>query len=512
MHLLRRIKDFWSKHKLKRKLIIYFMATIILMSVTSIFPFYTISVLMEEMSNTFEMNVTLNSLHKTLGNLNNVYEEYLSLKYSRSLDDYYKYCNELKKDAEAIKIDYSNIENALMIKDIKNMISTYLNETDAAVMARRGRAVDEYYLYYSKSNKVFGYINEYIQKLNNSLFLQNTDRYLSVKNRVYLVETLNIGVILSVVVLNIILMLWFTYNITKPISELSKAADEITQGNYDVPHINVDDEDEISIMAQAFNRMTQSIREYVSEIKEKAELESRLKEQEMENLRIKSDLKEAELHALQAQINPHFLFNTLNTGAQLAMLEGADRACTFIERAADLLRYNLRNLDKPVTIGDEIKNIENYMHLFKERFADKIEFVLEKDESILDVKIPSMILQPIVENAMMHGLGDMENTGTIWLKAQRSGLFAELSIKDNGKGMSKERIKEVLSGQARNKNGEESINKGRSNGIAINNIISRLSIFYNQENIMSINSEIGCGTEVVLRIPLDNEYRRNGND
>ncbi|MBM7685100.1 sensor histidine kinase [Defluviitalea raffinosedens] len=505
MNALRDLKNFLRKHTLKKRLIIHFMATILLMSVTSIFPFYTISVLMEEMSNTFEMNVKLNDLHKTLENLNSVYEEYLNLKYSRSLDDYYKYCNALKKEADSIKIDYSNIENALILKDIKNMIATYMEQTDAAVMARRGRDVDEYYLYYSKSNKIFGYINEYIQKLNNSLFLQNTDRYLSVNNRVYLVETLNIGVIVSVVLLNIILMIWFIHNITQPISELSKAADEITQGNYDVPHIQVDYEDEIGVMARAFNRMTQSIREYVSEIKEKAELESRLKQQEMENLRIKSDLKEAELHALQAQINPHFLFNTLNTGAQLAMLEGADRACTFIERTAELLRYNLRNLDKPVTIGDEIKNIENYMHLLKERFADKIEFILEIDKSILDVKMPSMILQPIVENALMHGLGDIEHTGTIWVKACLADSFAEILIKDNGKGISEERIQEILTGKAREKD------TNKSNGIAIHNILSRLKIFYNEDNIMSIYSEIGGGTEVVLRIPLDYEGRRVSN-
>lgn len=492
MHLWKEFTVFWNKNKLKKKLMVYFMVTIVLMSATSIFPFYTISVLMEQMSDTFEMNVKLNSLHKTLDQLHHVYEDYLTFRHSRSLDEYYKYYNQLKGETDSIRLDYSHTQNMLLMKDIKNMISTYLEETDAAVMARRGRAIDEYQLYYYESNKIFGYINEYIQRLNNSLFMQNTDRYLSVKSSVYLVETLNIGIIFSIVFLNIILMLWFTYKITKPISDLSKAADEITKGNYDVPPIKVDGDDEIGIMAEAFNRMTQSIREYVSEIKEKAELESMLKEQEMENLRIKNDLKEAELHALQAQMNPHFLFNTLNTGAQLAMLEGADRACTFIEHAAELFRYNIRNLDNPVTLGDEIKNIENYMHLLKERFADKVEFVLEKEQSILDVKMPSMILQPIIENAWIHGLGDVEYTGIIWVKAYQSGSFAEISIKDNGKGMSQEKIEEVLSGRSSSK------------GIAIKNILSRLKIFYNTTNIMAIHSERGRGTEVVLRIPLEN--------
>ncbi|NLP45769.1 MAG: histidine kinase [Epulopiscium sp.] len=503
MRLWTEIKGFWNKHKLKKKLIAYFMATILLMSATSIFPFYTISTLMEQISTTFETNVKLNSLYKTLDQLHYVYEDYLTLKHSKSLDEYYKYYNKLKREADSIKMDYSNTQNMLIMKDIKNMISTYLNETDAAVMARRGRAIDEYRLHYYESNKIFGYINEYIQRLNNSLFIQNTDRYLSVKNSVYLVETLNIGVIFSIVLLNVILILWFTYKITKPIFALSQAADEITRGNYDVPRIKVEDDDEIGIMAKAFNRMTQSIREYVSEIKEKAELESMLKEQEMENLRIKNDLKEAELHALQTQMNPHFLFNTLNAGAQLAMLEGADRACTFIENAAELFRYNIRNLDHPVTIGDEIKNIENYMHLLKERFADKVEFILEKEERILDIKIPSMILQPIIENAWIHGLGDVEYTGIIKVRVYQSGSFAIISIKDNGKGMPQKKIQEILYGKKTDEQLKPDANKSRSNGFAIKNILSRLKIFYNQEEIMKIYSELGGGTEVVLKIPFN---------
>lgn len=502
MGLIKGVKVLWNKNSLKKRLIVYFMATIVIMGVTNIYPHYSINVLMKRMSTTFEMNVKLNNLNQSLIQLDQAYESYLTSKYSKSLDDYYKYCNELRREAESIKIDYSNIQNALMMKDIKNMISTYLEETDAAVMARRGREIDAYLLHYKESTKVYQYINEYIQKLNNTMFLQNTDRYLSVKSKFTLVETLNIGIIFSVVLLNIILILWFTYSITKPISELSRAADEITHGNFDVPSVKVSSEDEIGVMAEAFNRMTGSIRQYIYEIREKAQLESKLKEREMENLIMKSNLKEAELHALQAQINPHFLYNTLNAGAQLAMLEGADRACSFIENAAELFRYNIRNLDRPVAIGDEIKNVENYAHLLKERFADKIEFTLHKDDSILDVKIPCMILQPIVENAFIHGIGDIEHTGVIEVKAIKCGEYAEISVKDNGKGMREEKVRDILNGQATGKAGNEGANKGHTNGIGMNNILSRLKIFYNRDEIVSIKSEPGRGTEVVLRIPI----------
>lgn len=492
----------WHKGSLKKRLIIYFMSTIIIMSVLNLFPYYTITILMDRMSSTFELNVELNHLNKTLEQVNYAYENYLETKHSKSLDEYYRYSNDLKEEAEAIQIGNSSVDNILLMKDIRNMISNYQKEMDAAVMARRSRMVDDYLYHHNESTKIHQYIMEYIQKLNNSLFFQNTDRYMSVTKSIRLVETLNIGVICSIFVLSIVLIFWFTYKITKPIFELSRAADEITHGNFNVPSVKVDSNDEIGVMADAFNRMTESIRLYINEINEKVGLERQLQEKEMENLIIKSNLKEAELHALQAQINPHFLFNTLNAGAQLAMMEGADRACTFIENAAELFRYNMRNLDKPVTIGDELRNVENYMHLLNERFADRIEFTMTKEDIVLERKIPCMILQPIVENAFIHGIGDLEYLGKIGLDALYQDGCAVISIWDNGKGMTKEKIHEILSGDSADKEEMENRHAGHTNGIGMNNIISRLRIFYSKEDILNIYSEPGQGTEVVLCIPL----------
>lgn len=493
----------WRRNSLKKRLIIYFMVVIVIMSALNVYPYYSISVLMNRMSSTFELNVELNQLNNTLEQLNYAYETYLETKHSKSLDDYYRYSHDLWEQANAIRIDNSSMDNMLVMNDIRNMISNYLSEMDAAVTARRARMVDPYLKHYEESTKIHQYIVEYIQKLNNTMFFQNTDRYTSVRKSIQLVQALNIGVILSIFLLTIVLIFWFTYRITKPIFELSKAADEITHGNLNVPRVLVTSDDEIGIMAEAFNRMTESIREHINEINEKAVLERRLQEKEMENLIIRTNLREAELHALQSQINPHFLFNTLNAGAQLAMMEGADRACSFIENAAELFRYNMRNLDKPVTIGDEIRNVENYMHLLNERFADKIEFLLERDERILDRKIPCMILQPIVENAYIHGISDMESLGKISLSTRRQDGYAIISIKDNGKGMSKEKVREILNGDVVEPADAGGRHEGHTNGIGLNNIFSRLKIFYSRDNVLDIFSEPGQGTEVVLRIPMD---------
>ena len=494
--------NLWRRNSLKRRLILYFMVIIVIMGVLNIYPYYSISVLMGRMSSAFELNVELNQLNNTLEQLNYAYESYLETKHSKNLDDYYRYSHNLQLQADAIQIDNSSMDNVLVMNDIRNMITNYLSEMDAAVGARRARMVDPYLEHYEESVKIRQYIVEYIQKLNNTMFYQNTDRYTSIRKSIQLVQTLNIGVILSIVVLSIVLVFWFAYRITKPIFELSKAADEITHGNFNVPSVLVTSDDEIGVMAEAFNRMTASIREYIYELNEKTVLERRLQEKEMENLIMKSNLREAELHALQAQINPHFLFNTLNAGAQLAMMEGADRACTFMENAAQLFRYNMRNLDRPVTIGDEIRNVENYMHLLNERFADKILFTMEKDSSILDRKIPCMILQPIVENAYIHGVADVEYMGRISLSARELNGDAVISIKDNGKGMTAEKIQEILSGDIVEREAD-SRHEGHTNGIGMNNIISRLKIFYGRERILDIVSAPGQGTEVVLLIPLE---------
>ena len=493
----------WRGNSLKRRLIMYFLVIIIIMTAVNVYPYYSISVLMNRMSSTFELNVELNQLNSTLEQLNYAYENYLETKHSKNLDDYYRYSNDLWNQANAIKIDNSSMDNVLLMNDIRNMITNYLSEMDAAVSARRARMVDPYLNHHAESVKIRQYIVEYIQKLNNTMLYQNTDRYTSIRTSIQLVQTLNFGVITSITVMTIVLLLWFTYRITKPIFELSKAADEITHGNFNVPSVLVTSNDEIGIMAEAFNRMTESIREHINEINEKVVLERRLQEKEMENLIIRTNLREAELHALQSQINPHFLFNTLNAGAQLAMMEGADRACTFIENAAELFRYNMRNLDKPVTIGDEIRNVENYMHLLNERFADKIEFTMERDDSILYLKIPCMILQPIVENAYIHGISDLEHPGKISLSVRNRTSYAEISIRDNGKGMSADKVREILSGDPVGEPEALSRHEGHTNGIGLNNIISRLRIFYSQENILEIFSGSGRGTEVVLRIPTE---------
>jgi sensor histidine kinase YesM len=457
---------------------------------------------MLKMNTMFMSNVYLNELYSDVSKAEGYLENFLSTKHSDSLREYIRYSNNLRQKTEKIRKEISNIESQLLLKDIANMIDTYLIEADAAVNAKRGRDINEYITRYTEANKIAGYINLYINRLNTKQFEENTARYLVILDRLNLIQLLNIIIIADVVVFNIILILWFTFKITKPIISLSQAADEISKGNFDVEQVVVNAEDEISVMADAFNRMASSIKNYIDEIKGKAELEGRLKEQEMQNLIMKNLLKEAELHALQSQINPHFIFNTLNAGVQLAILEGADRTSAFMDNMGHLFRYNIRKLDQPVTLREEISNINAYIYILKTRFADKIEFLHEIDESIIDIKMPCMILQPLIENAFIHGISEMEYGGKIMLKVVRIKDRVEVTIEDNGRGMNEEKIKQILEGGEENTLIYGRVKHGHTTGIGMGNVISRLKLFFNRDDIVSIFSSPGKGTRVVIRMPM----------
>lgn len=216
-------------------------------------------------------------------------------------------------------------------------------------------------------------------------------------------------------------------------------------------------------------------------------------------LLMENHLKEAQLKYLQSQINPHFLFNSLNAGAQLAMMEDAEQTGIFVEKMADFFRYNVKKGQEDATLGEELEAVDNYIYILNVRFAGDIHFSKDVDESLENVRVPSMILQPVVENAVNHGIRDIEWEGKIHLTVTGDADYIRISVKDNGKGMTPEQIEGVLTGNKKYKKEE-----GDSTGIGMNNVISRLELYYEETGLVEINSEgEGKGTEVVIYIPVN---------
>ena len=228
------------------------------------------------------------------------------------------------------------------------------------------------------------------------------------------------------------------------------------------------------------------------------EIQQSLKEKE---LMMEAHLKDAQLKYLQAQINPHFLFNTLNAGAQLAMMEEADRTYDYVQNVAEFFRYNVKKGNETVTVREEIELVDNYIYILNVRFSGEIHYKKQIDEGVLSVRMPGMILQPIVENCINHGIREMEGRGKIWLSVYQEDDFVCISVKDNGRGISTENIEKILNGSYRQEK-----HLGSSNGIGMDNVIARLKLYSEMDDVMSIYSEgKDMGTEFVIYLKKKEE-------
>ncbi len=495
------MKDIWGRmfNSIKSKIIAIFVLTMILASAASIFILGLSSNIIEKMDDMFADNVEieqfLNDMHEVNANLTN----YLVTSDSDNLINYYRYKEIINEKAKSMFDELQGIysQNDLIYKDIAYMVESYFSETEAAVNAKRIGNADEYIARYAEANRISGYIRTYTDRLNLNILNINTTQYLNMSDNLNKLRTANLVLIISVILLNVLVIFYMTYNMTKPIIKLAHSAEEMSKGNFDADDVEVHSQDELSIMANAFNAMKHSIRNYISELHNKADTESQLLEQQIENLRMQSLLVDAEMKALQMQINPHFLFNTLNAGVQLAMIEGADRTSTFLDNMAMIFRYNVRSLDRTVRIKDEMETIRAYEDLFSVRFGDIMRFEYDIDQSLLDIDVPPLIIQPLVENATIHGIGNMENGGVIKVSLDKSDTVVRISVQDNGAGMSEETRQRILKCQK-----DENDISGHVTGIGIYNVVQRLRLFFYCEDVIEVSSALGKGTKITLKIPF----------
>jgi LytS/YehU family sensor histidine kinase len=180
------------------------------------------------------------------------------------------------------------------------------------------------------------------------------------------------------------------------------------------------------------------------------------------------------------------------------MMEGADRTYEYVQTVADFFRYNIKNQQTEVRIRDEVTLVDNYIQILNVRFSGDIGYEKQVDERLLDMVMPAMILQPIVENAVNHGIREMGSEGKITLRVYREDDNVCIGIGDNGKGISRENISRILSGNWHNDE-----NQYDNNGIGMDNVISRLRLFTGKEDVIDIKSDgQGMGAEVLIRIPF----------
>lgn len=488
-----RSKRMWNVTSLQGKLTLSFTTTIFIILLMNVFMFININAVIGKVDEVYMSNLKLNDLTEGLATVQNDMKEYLDTKSTDALNSYYLAEQNYRELLLRLNTDITNHKRMIMEKNIHEQSLTYLQVVYDTVQAKRGRNVEKYKANYEKAETIYHDIQNCIFSLNNEQFKYNSNSYKVLLSSLKYMEIVITFILAIMGAVNLLLIVTLTGRMTKPLSQLAKAANKVAKGNFAVQIEVSETQDEVGILSNAFQEMITSIQQYIQQIKDSIERESRLKEKE---LLMESKVKEAQLKFLQAQINPHFLFNTLNAGAQLAMLEGADKTTEFIENVAAFFRLNMKNMEHETTLEEEIKMVDYYIYIQNVRFTGEIHFQKEVDETLLGVEMPSMILQPIVENAVNYGIRDIDWEGRITLRVYRKNDIAYLEISDNGIGMNQETIEQIRKGtiKSSSKNG---------NGIGLGNVVERLRLFTGREQVCEVYSEgEGKGSTFVLSVPI----------
>lgn len=288
-------------------------------------------------------------------------------------------------------------------------------------------------------------------------------------------------VIIGCLLVSFVISMYISSNLTSPIKKLLKAMKKVNEGDFR-RKVDLKYNDEIGILGKQYNEMLDNISNLIEKV-----YKLQLKE------------KEAELKALQAQINPHFLYNTLDTIFWRAEKAKEKDISEMVYALSKIFRLTLNNGNEATLVRAEKEFIEYYLLLQKNRYKDKLTYRIEMSEEILDFKIPKLILQPFVENAIIYGTEKDEEQSLITIKGVYKNGKINFSIEDNGIGMTEEKIQKLLNVSLKSDSVEE------KRGYAIYNINQRLALYYNNDYQLVIKSEIGKGTKILLIIPTEIE-------
>lgn len=480
---------------LRTKLVLVFAFTMFMVAFVNIYMHVSINNFVGTIDKVYASNVSLNQLVGTLDDVQENMFRYLNTKSTAALNDYY--VSEQSYSEQISSLNDRPTDNPLKLteKNIRSISAEYLKLAASAVAAKRGRDVEQYRSIYSEASKLYGYLGTYINELNNARFKTNAESYNTLRASLGYMQTFSTVILLVAITGNMFVLMLLSSTITKPLTKLARQVEQVGKGDFDIDFISVESRDEIGVLADAFNQMTDSLQEHVDQIKTRMAEESRLKETQ---LRMENSLKESQLIFLQSQINPHFLYNTLNAGAQLAMMEGAEKTTLFIENLADFFRYSVKHTGQNSSLLDEISQVDAYLHIINVRFSNEIQYLKHVEGQVERVMMPGVILQPIVENAINHGLRDVKWEKRITLRVCENAEHIRVTVTDNGKGMTQEEIDAVLVGQpvAIEMDGQQ------HRGTGLKNVIERLRIYYNTHDVFEIQSSgRGRGTSVTIILP-----------
>lgn len=472
-----------------------FKASLLIITLLFLFALFTILISDKFLQNQLTKNnqeITYNN--ERITEINEVINRYRSDFYTffRSTEekDYHLFTEDatlLSEKIAAMQTIFEQDTTLLLYSRIIDQVNDYIAETTEYQLYQK-EPITQFFSIMKTLEIAFTELTSSWNTLING-YMEYNNKKLATLNQKFSYQK-NLQLLGSVIFSILIFLIFsiFLIHFRKRLNMLTDMAENLSNQNWEVKDLEMSHYEEFAMVSQAFNQMKNQIIVDIEQLQKNLEIEKDLRVKTLENEKQKYVIQEARFRLLQAQIQPHFLFNTLNMIIRTIQEDDNELAILLIKATSDLLRNSISIKEKTIPLFLELELLQDYLTIVKERYTGRLTFILNYHDGELTTMIPPFILQPLVENSIKHGMSETTENGLIRLDVfsdEDGGVF--LIQKDNGKGASQEKLTAILKG-----------NKHLGNGLQ--NIISRLHSFYNNEDLIEIKSLPENGFEIKIHI------------
>lgn len=488
------VKTLWMSLSLKRKFHVYTITLFVMIVITILFNVQVVDYTIGGFGVILDDNVRCGELQDAFNQEFKAFEKYIRNRSPENQGEYLQSCELSKTCIAALPFDYGRIGRERYAKtwNIRNGYENYssFRENLFSMDADSDLYIQELYQVYSMQE----YLRDYVSELTQDTMQHGNDEY---ERKVPIFRRIPVHITVVALFLLLFLMTFsgiMAGTIIRPAQLLADRSRKIARNDFSDEDLTVSNLDEMGELVLAFNKMKHSTEGYINTLKKNSEMSELLHKEELERINMEKQLNEAQLALLKSQIDPHFLFNTLNMIGCMAKLEDAETTEKMIYSMGNLFRYTLKNSEQITILERELKVVEDYIYIQQMRFGSRVRYDSSIEVDASQVQIPSFSLQPIVENAIIHGLSKKEEGGRLYLRIWTQDEHMIISVTDTGVGMTKERCEEL----------KEALRSRRTSraGIGLGNIYKRIHIMYIGGD-MKVYSRKNCATTIQMIIPLN---------
>lgn len=492
------LRNIWLTISIKKKIGIFAAMVILIMALSATFSICIMNFSLGGFNTILNDNSRCQDFQEALDLEIESFADYIRDATPDTRDQYVLSCVRTERCLRSLPFDYARIgtERYARTWSILNGYETYQAYRDelAETQVRESDFVERLYRVY----KMQEYLQTYARRLVQVTLKEGNDSYQEKVPVFYNMPYLILAI--SAVFMGFVMFLTkiLSNALVSPAVLLAQCARKIAKNDFTGEDPSVENRDEMGELVRAFNKMKRSTKGYIDTLKENHRMSELLHREEIERVEMEKQLSGARLELLKSQINPHFLFNTLNMIACMAKLEEAVTTERMISSMGSLFRYNLKTSEQIVTLARELKVVQDYMYIQQMRFGSRILYSCDLKVDAEQAMIPAFTLQPVVENAMVHGLSKKEQGGRVHVRIWEQGNRLVISVADTGLGMSEERLAEVT----------EAMKERRTSriGIGLGNIYKRIHMMYKQGEFRIASIE-GRGTVIQMFIPQEKHNR-----